>query len=527
MRSTDNPNTENSQDHSDSDPINDKTYNKPTLLSLYYDNVITQAYNCGFLVAGFPFCSGFLAGSVFTFPLLMAAGIMNNKEWFITPGCIVGTVIGVPTFALGSALGAAFIAPFSTIAAYHRHFTPDSEMESVKNLLALTDTLDRQRIIDTITKKYKPGSFPSYESQELIRNFKDENIIASYTLEERWQRLTAYMTDKTYTDAYTNNGKSLFNIIVDIAKSNPTIKRINLQNALQNKKISPKNLDFDLLSRVDLIGMNYLHRAVMSNDLTAIETLKKTKLLNSLTQPKKIKPVTALNLAVNLGRTEIAIALINANATFDDNIVMLAVKKNRLDILKALHKKQPRTLQDNLTDVNGKNILHIAAENGHMNIVQYLIDQGMDIHNKTYNKKNRSQTPSRLALHSGHPEVAKAIDIGIDQIRRQFKILFHLVNAPEWQERGFQLFSANKKPDGIEWILERLQHIRHSDDIDKMTPASLVNLANEFWRHDFGIGIWRNKETQNLYDFANNLGKNEGLPAKSLREEPQKYSLNY
>lgn len=489
--------------------------NYPTFFSLYSDNAKTQGYNFGFLMSGLPTFCGFLAGSIMTMPFVMICGILNSL-WAAAPGCIGGTILGVPTFAVGSTFGSVCIAPFTTIAAYWRNFQPDTEIKkNIDRLLILTDTLDQQEIISTVIRQYKDFFFSSYDSLDLIRILNDENYI-KYTHEEKWQYLLDYMSDKTYTHAYTNNGKKLFNIILNIANSTSISYRIQLQTDLKNERLSEHYFKF--LSRVDQHGRNYLHRAVINNDVTIVKELAKTTLLNRLTKSKP-KRVSPLYLAVERGHTEVAIALIEAGARFNSKVVLLAIYEGHLDILKALHKKKPISLNNHYKDNRNRNILHIAAHLGQIDIVHYLTRKGMDIHAKTTNDRY-GEIAIQLA-DKNYPDVAKAMRVGVENIRKQLKELYIMANHPKWNNHGYQLFGSGKKPDGIVWILERLSHIRHADQINNMKASTLVHIASQFWDHDFGYSFTRDKEsTQKLLNFANNLGENTSnlLPTTKARE---------
>ena len=81
--------------------------------------------------------------------------------------------------------------------------------------------------------------------------------------------------------------------------------------------------------------------------------------------------------------------------------------KGHLDVVKYAMKygdrKEPRNLR-------GETALHIAAKNGQLEIVKYLMDQ------KTIDKEpknNRGETPSDLAKENGHEDIVEFMENSI------------------------------------------------------------------------------------------------------------------
>ena len=61
----------------------------------------------------------------------------------------------------------------------------------------------------------------------------------------------------------------------------------------------------------------------------------------------------------------------------EDNAMILAARHGHVDLLEILYKQHGCLLE--VSNCDGKRPLHEAAQNGHVNCAQYLIEQGAEI----------------------------------------------------------------------------------------------------------------------------------------------------
>lgn len=187
--------------------------------------------------------------------------------------------------------------------------------------------------------------------------------------------------------------------------------RKNLQTALQTNDSETTQeiitLHPELMTQTDSNGMNFLHRAVVNNDINAINTLIETDIdLNiAVNRPGHANHgKTILDLALELGHTTAAPRLILAGAILSNETlhpIHIAVKNGHLETVDALFQMNPSIL--NITNQLGQTPLHYAAANGYLNIVQHLVGLNADVNHST----NSNKTAVQLADKNGHPDVAK------------------------------------------------------------------------------------------------------------------------
>lgn len=192
---------------------NNNTINAPTFWSYYYDNIKTQAMCFGGILAAIPAIGGWLVGSVATAPITVPLTCIlddKDKEPLKYPGLIGAGIAGAGPALVGGFIGGVFFAPFATLIAYARQPKPDNAIkEQIYKLISITDEDIRNKIIAEILNRYQRGSYPSASSMMLI-----SLLNSKAKTEDKWSYILQYISDKSYSDAYTNNGKALFNIII-------------------------------------------------------------------------------------------------------------------------------------------------------------------------------------------------------------------------------------------------------------------------------------------------------------------------
>ena len=237
---------------------------------------------------------------------------LPDKLAITAPAIAGAAIVGGPVGTLGGIISATlFSLPFTVAAQHTRQFKSNDEITPNANLISsFTDTQDHQYIINEIIKKDNDlgwWGIRSHESSSLMARLTNEKL----TLQEKWKALTTYMNDKSNSSAYIHNGKKLFNALLSIATENEFILRKNLQLALQTNNSETTQqiitLNPELITQTDSNGMNFLHRAVVNNDVQTINTLIDTDI--------------DLNIAIdcpshaNHGKTILDLALEHGHAT--------------------------------------------------------------------------------------------------------------------------------------------------------------------------------------------------------------------
>ncbi|CAF0887601.1 unnamed protein product [Adineta ricciae] len=230
---------------------------------------------------------------------------------------------------------------------------------------------------------------------------------------------------------------------------------------------------------------------------------------------------TALHAAAELGHVEIVNVLLRRGASLamkdDDEYtpLMLACKKNRLDVLKLLIEyisEHYQTARDRLSffeerDDASNTALHISAAEGHSSIIKLLLEQGCDLRAKNIisslpihcaaergrynsvrtlieqhsqidpNDKN-GQTPLHLAARNGHSDVVKLLLKNGAQINKrttngdncldlainynQYNVAEMLVNDRDW---ALILRNARYDKQTNQWDTPLRKLIRKRPDI--------------------------------------------------------------
>ncbi|XP_052238609.1 transient receptor potential cation channel subfamily A member 1 homolog [Dreissena polymorpha] len=151
-----------------------------------------------------------------------------------------------------------------------------------------------------------------------------------------------------------------------------------------------------------------LHKACTHNSVACIEYLLKK---GANKEAKDFENFTPLALAVVHGHVRVVQMLLAAGSDVtvedknDSTLVFLAAEENKLDVLKVLMTTPKIKELINHRDEWNNSPLHVASQNGHVNVVKFLIENGAMV----TLKNDREQTPIHLAAIKGYVGVVQAI----------------------------------------------------------------------------------------------------------------------
>ncbi|HEV2614496.1 MAG TPA: ankyrin repeat domain-containing protein [Gammaproteobacteria bacterium] len=157
--------------------------------------------------------------------------------------------------------------------------------------------------------------------------------------------------------------------------------------------VAALNLSFDI-NAPDRQGRSPLHLACQAGNIETIKLLlNKGAEVNSLDGSRH----TPFHLIpAELKEDPIV-------KTLKDQTADGKCEQGDLDGLKLLQQKGVNITANR--DANGKTLLHIASEHGHLKVVQFLLEQGADVNSHTYDQKSVLY----FACEQGHAEVVRVL----------------------------------------------------------------------------------------------------------------------
>jgi len=165
--------------------------------------------------------------------------------------------------------------------------------------------------------------------------------------------------------------------------------------------------------------MVWFEAAKIAKAIRRGDNARLAELLNNGADPNAAEDMGRfpLELAVHCGNKEAVDLLIAHDAApelywNDGSLLHLAARMGRVDIAQALLAKWPDMLREK--DDYGNTPLHLAAERGHVEMVSYLIDCGLNPHDK--NRENR--TPLFLAEKARHQDVIDILTACLESIEK-------------------------------------------------------------------------------------------------------------
>lgn len=177
-----------------------------------------------------------------------------------------------------------------------------------------------------------------------------------------------------------------------------------------------------------------LQDAVLSGN---IEAVKKQQESGANFAEKDKNGNTLLHLAVMKGHVDLAEYLldfcdVDERNTEGETALMIVIKNNRGDIFNRLINKNPELLTT--TGRTGETILHLAARNGNFVIVKEAVKAGAEIGVADYERN----TPLHLAALNGHVKVVSYL---IDHLLKHFETEYR---GSEYEELAKYVNARNK-----------------------------------------------------------------------------------
>lgn len=507
----------------------ESTPDAPGFETLWWDNIKTTGFYSGAVTGS---VAGFAGGAAGTGLGLMLFITCIPAEQVVGALAIGGAAItGAPVAAVGGGIGATLLSiPAAITAKLTRKFKSNADITPYVDAFA-DHTEDQKYILNEISNKYTNQylqnlpSFPSYESLSLIKTLDD----TKKSVKKKWGALIAYMSEKDYQTKqyYVNNGKRLFNIILDtfVAMQN----EINLLNAIDegstNAATDIIQNNPGMLDNLDSNGMSFLHRAVLANNVKAIDFAIKNNFDLDLLVTKtnhKDNGKTALQLASELGHTEIVKKLLNSRAAckFARGLhpIYIAAQNGQLETVKALVEMDRNIYLEKQDNFNQTPLLWAAA-NGHKEVVEYLITQKANLEVRTYcqGDNNHNSAAYQWAYVNGHTEItklllndARAHENDIARLRKNLKNVVSLIQDNAWEQEGWGLF-GNSLPDGVKAARKYIEETNPQNlSIDKLSPYSVFTFAVGLESLEFSPNTlgYRSKNTANLYASIKNINGN-------------------
>lgn len=137
----------------------------------------------------------------------------------------------------------------------------------------------------------------------------------------------------------------------------------------------------------DIMTLVYsLNIAIAHNSLEAV------KFLISKYRFSQANLITAMNIAVSLGHSEIMTVLINSGTQVDINNLLTAVEKQQLDAIRLIINH----------GVDNPRALNLAVERGYFKVVKELLELGLDAN-------GQDGSPLAIAMENEHTDIANLL----------------------------------------------------------------------------------------------------------------------
>ncbi|PAA75698.1 hypothetical protein BOX15_Mlig025935g2 [Macrostomum lignano] len=182
--------------------------------------------------------------------------------------------------------------------------------------------------------------------------------------------------------------------------------------------------DLDVIAATDIQMRTGLHWAVLAGSIELVNYLldKAAELpegCETVLNASDAQDKYPVHYAVEVGNTELLVALLSRGADFHvvdmegRTPVQLAVKMGCIELVQNIFEHSEKLKHQALKhrDMSGMTSLLIAAEQGHSELFEYLLEQGADF----MVKDEIGRTALMLSVGSGHHEIASVmIDKGVD-----------------------------------------------------------------------------------------------------------------
>lgn len=487
----------------------------PPPSALYWDNLKTTVLQGGRVTGIFTGAIGAVAGGIIGCP----AGISP------VTASIGYIVTSIPSGIVGSIAGFLLSPCFTFAALLTRNFKFNEEIDPyVAQILYFHNNEHYKRyIINQIIQEFKDLEWwrvvSSHESRKLMNSLTEDS------LKNSWETLTNYIkvseSSFNHSPFYENNGKKTFDVILSVAqKLKPKSDLLTALNNLQEKEVKKLiHNNPELITETISNKKNLFQLLVLDNNVEAVKLLFK---INVITKEMLDAEVdynsTLLYQTVENGHEEMATILLENFAKetneydryqcYPSHIIHLAAKKGMTKVVEKLADKYKPSI--NFRDKNNSNrtLLHYAAENGHEDLVKFLIQRNANVNLQT----RYGETPLQLAHRKKHPLIAnylvdecQAIDHDHIQLKKELAVLYAVIHHPNWKNKScdFRLFvDSIHLPAGIIWLQNNFSNPK---DLGR---DEIFKLASKLKHHDFGCSLFRSEDTKILYQLFKNLGKN-------------------
>ncbi len=465
----------------------------PENISIYWDNVKTTAIFSAKLAFWVPVMAGAGIGFV--------AAVESGNPLPILSGSLAGVVAGAGCAPVAGLISGTLIAPFFYFSAlYTRDFKTHDETDECFDIFSEDiEEGNKKLIIQDIIRADQERSWlriQSHESYSLIQTLKQYQY---NNANKAWDALTAYMTHKSDNGAYVHNGKKLFNTAIDSIKTIKGNKFYQVRQAVQEKNINEVDKfatqynDFFSCKYFSGGNRNLLHyAAAKGHEEVVTHLLARYRSRLNLEEETAIfdDSRTALYLAVKGGHAKIVTALLDAGAKTDKpDIIHVAVEKGHFEIVKILVENN----NDLISQLNGfcckKSLLQTAEEYGHHEITSYLTEQ-----------------------------IAASRD-GLAKMKNELKQLATILSSPLWKTQGWGIF-CNHTPDRIAKLRDYVvieKNLNLNDEIDKLSAISVVKEVEKL-KEIVRSGDYASGKQRILYNLVKNLGQNDDADFNQLND---------
>lgn len=505
--------------------------NTPEFETILWDNMKTTAYYGG-MVTG---CVGAIPGAV-------VGGVIGliTLDPFALPYAGIGGAyaLGAPIAVVGGSLSAlCFSLPFSLAAVHTRKFKNNSQIDKIVKILSFVkDKSDQEKIIDQILAEDNLRDcwgVRSYESTKLVDALKrqikkkaskeeEENL-----LEEKWQALLNYMSEQNGSANYVHNGKKLFNTILGVVPNIANDRNFVIRNVVQANDLvmldrylekEPSLLNSPIFNRMSLLhyavveGFENVACHLITNYTDRINF--NAKIRSTDNTPEK----TALHLAAEQGQVRTVCTLIRAGANLncgdlEDHPIHIAAKNGHSNLVQMLIHHDYELI--NLPNKLNQTPLMYAAANGFKEVVKYLVQNGAELDTKLNDigHVDHDKNALQLSEDSEHEAITNylaangAYDPKTEKSKNELKKIVDILNSPRWNEAGWGLF-CNHVPQRVEWLRKYIltSNIGNVDQLNRQEVRkhadmmkNIVNLKNS---------IQREGSQGTLYRLIDNLGEN-------------------
>ncbi|RDD34417.1 Ankyrin repeat domain protein [Wolbachia endosymbiont of Cylisticus convexus] len=192
-----------------------------------------------------------------------------------------------------------------------------------------------------------------------------------------------------------------------------------------------------------------------------------TKLLvdkNANISAKNANGKTPLDLAKKYGNTEIVKFLREKQSEYNYALLAAGRSEDADEIINLLNKGADA----NVKYSDGITILHMAAYNGWVNVVEALLDQGANVDAASYRLDFKGLTPLHMAIMNGHLDVVKTLLNRVEDVDAQDECGLTPLHFADCIGRPDIKALLNRKASELDWEMVDSHEVTSSDS--RQTP---------------------------------------------------------